>query len=327
MASQYAIGFLINPVSGGGLGARVYSHLPEIMASFGYADDTWKAFIIGEDDAAQKTQYLLQCSKKIIAVGGDGTIGLVLNQLRMNQSEAEIGLLPLGTGNDLGRTLGIYDVYRQRGLLACVKRLIKASYTEFDLWSVNQSSTLAAYISIGMDAAILHDFDDARKRGKIPRSTFWYKLYYLSKFFYRMKYNISRPIRLKMNLGSQDLEVSLQGLCCCLIGNISSYSGGAYPFDKNKFNDGKLDIICFKGIGPYLLQQVVSRISPYCYKWMTKRMQIYQAYSVSLINMNGEFIQLDGEDISKKFKNQDLEIKLSRKVRLLDLRKAPFEVF
>lgn len=45
--------------------------------------------------------------RTIIAAGGDGTISSVVNGLCSEPHEAALGILPLGTGNDLCRTLGI----------------------------------------------------------------------------------------------------------------------------------------------------------------------------------------------------------------------------
>ncbi|MFC1586185.1 diacylglycerol/lipid kinase family protein [Fibrobacterota bacterium] len=181
---KYSIAFLINPVSGGGLGARVFSQLPEIMASFGYSQTDWIAYLTKETSLMDQIRSSVQISRKIIAVGGDGTIGQILNQLRLHHCDAEVGLIPLGTGNDLGRSLGIYRVFTQKGLLACIKRLLKANSTEFDLWSVNRDSTMATYLSIGMDAAILHDFDQARKKGMLAKSALINKMYYVLRFFF-----------------------------------------------------------------------------------------------------------------------------------------------
>jgi diacylglycerol kinase (ATP) len=44
---------------------------------------------------------------RIVAAGGDGTINSVLNAIRQRRADVQLGLVPLGTGNDLARTLAI----------------------------------------------------------------------------------------------------------------------------------------------------------------------------------------------------------------------------
>lgn len=43
----------------------------------------------------------------VVAAGGDGTINEVVNGLSANWAQARLGILPLGTGNDLARTLAL----------------------------------------------------------------------------------------------------------------------------------------------------------------------------------------------------------------------------
>lgn len=43
----------------------------------------------------------------VVSAGGDGTLNEVLNGLAENLSAVRLGLLPLGTGNDFARTIGI----------------------------------------------------------------------------------------------------------------------------------------------------------------------------------------------------------------------------
>ncbi len=43
----------------------------------------------------------------IIAAGGDGTLNEIINGIGENLNEARVGLIPLGTGNDFARTIGI----------------------------------------------------------------------------------------------------------------------------------------------------------------------------------------------------------------------------
>jgi diacylglycerol kinase (ATP) len=43
----------------------------------------------------------------IIAAGGDGTLNEVINGIGENLGDAAVGLIPLGTGNDFARTIGV----------------------------------------------------------------------------------------------------------------------------------------------------------------------------------------------------------------------------
>ena len=43
----------------------------------------------------------------VVAAGGDGTLNEVINGIQENAGEACVGLLPLGTGNDFARTIGL----------------------------------------------------------------------------------------------------------------------------------------------------------------------------------------------------------------------------
>jgi diacylglycerol kinase (ATP) len=43
----------------------------------------------------------------IIAAGGDGTLNEVINGIGENLGDARVGLIPLGTGNDFARTIGV----------------------------------------------------------------------------------------------------------------------------------------------------------------------------------------------------------------------------
>jgi diacylglycerol kinase (ATP) len=50
---------------------------------------------------------LREGAEMVVAAGGDGTINEVINGLASNFSQARLGILPLGTGNDLARTLAL----------------------------------------------------------------------------------------------------------------------------------------------------------------------------------------------------------------------------
>ena len=60
------------------------------------------------DDVGQQVRSAIdQGAKRIIVAGGDGTVSQVIDELADDFTQADLAILPLGTGNDLARSLGI----------------------------------------------------------------------------------------------------------------------------------------------------------------------------------------------------------------------------
>jgi diacylglycerol kinase (ATP) len=60
----------------------------------------------GSAARAAKTSLAKGC-ELIVAAGGDGTLNEVINGIGENLGAAAVGLIPLGTGNDFARTIGV----------------------------------------------------------------------------------------------------------------------------------------------------------------------------------------------------------------------------
>ncbi len=328
-AGRVEIAFLINPISGGGIGRRVFHQLPEIMDSFGFVAGAWRAELTEAGRLEEQTDGMLETARKVIAVGGDGTIGFVLSRLRLRDlGDTEIGLIPLGTGNDLGRAMGIFRIYNERGLIACVKRLLKAQSARFDLWDLNGKLTMASYVSLGMDAAVLHDFDVARKAGKIPTGSIFNKLFYVQAFMKRSANRISGKCTLVLGMDGGDHRIELDGALCCVVANINSYAAGARVFPSARFDDGHLEVAVFDRLWKFSLLVGLTRLLPRFAKVMGRRIRLYHARSVEIVGGQGEFCQLDGEDITGYLSETGrLAIRPSRHVNLLDLRRESFSLF
>jgi diacylglycerol kinase (ATP) len=81
----------------------------------------------------------------IVAAGGDGTINEVVNGLAADFEKATLGIIPLGTGNDLARTLALPDDPREALALSTegpVRRidLIKVESADTMVYGVNAAA-------------------------------------------------------------------------------------------------------------------------------------------------------------------------------------------
>ena len=151
------ITFLINPLSGGGDGGALLSKIKSLSQK----DNSISVFTLDEIVPEQ-----LPSSEVIVICGGDGTISSLAPKVAEKCSK--IGVLPLGTGNDLARTLDISSELHTREANEIVSYFLKSSYRELPIFRVkfNQSESSARYLlnylSIGFDARVAYLFDKVR---------------------------------------------------------------------------------------------------------------------------------------------------------------------
>jgi diacylglycerol kinase (ATP) len=120
-----------------------------------------------ETGAAQAKQALAEGHSLILVAGGDGTVRCVAQELAY--TDAEIGLIPLGTGNVLARNLSVPLGSIER---AALKAAVGESH-RIDLGRVTfkyaddrpeESHAFAVMAGIGLDAKIIMNTDSERKR-------------------------------------------------------------------------------------------------------------------------------------------------------------------
>jgi len=89
---------IVNPVAGGGRAGRAIDWLRARGAKVRITTRAGEAEVL----AANAGNH-----DRVIAVGGDGTVQEIVNGLLASSSRRTLGLVPIGTGNDLARSLGL----------------------------------------------------------------------------------------------------------------------------------------------------------------------------------------------------------------------------
>lgn len=314
--------FLINPVSGGGQGQKVFDFLPEIMASMGFAPEEWRSELTLRDGFHAQLQAALSQASTLVAVGGDGTVSAVLKAVMESgrANEVRVGLIPLGTGNDLARVLNLYDAYVNKGLLFLVRRLVEASARPFDLWKVNGEWVMANYFSSGIDARIAHDFNRDRAQGRIPgNSVLANKWHYVKSFFADRAHRLGEG---QVRVRSQDdewLTYSITRNRTVIVGNIPSFASGSNPFENSYMADGLLEVVRVPGLANFLAAVLLGG-HPWLGPWYKKHfMPSIKARELYLDLGPGEFLQLDGEDMGGQLR-RPVHIEFGSQVQMLALR-------
>ena len=68
----------------------------------------------------------------MVAVGGDGTVHDVANGIFRQDADVALGVVPIGTGNDFAKLLGVY----RHSPVRAVQRLVSAEVRRFDVGEV-----------------------------------------------------------------------------------------------------------------------------------------------------------------------------------------------
>lgn len=111
--------YVVNPAAGGGKIDKIQEKLKSRLRELGVMGEFAKS--TGPEDVAKLTRMAIDKGyKTIVAVGGDGTINEVMNQLVGNEKTV-LGIIPIGSTNDLADTLGIKSWYQATGVLASRK--------------------------------------------------------------------------------------------------------------------------------------------------------------------------------------------------------------
>jgi diacylglycerol kinase (ATP) len=93
---------ILNPAAGS------ISDLDSVLKQIAQLPDAEIFTTTKPGSAARFARTAIQKGREmIVAAGGDGTLNEVINGIREDLGEARVGLLPLGTGNDFARTLGL----------------------------------------------------------------------------------------------------------------------------------------------------------------------------------------------------------------------------
>ncbi|MCW5936280.1 MAG: diacylglycerol kinase family lipid kinase [Fimbriimonadaceae bacterium] len=140
---------IVNPFGGSGRTARVFEGFRAAGALEGIEVCTTERPGHATVIARRATQ---EGAKRVIAMGGDGTLNEVVNGLL--GSEAVLGIVQVGTGNDYAKTLGIPTDPKEALRLA-----LEGKGRAVDVGIVNDELAFVNVAGVGFDAEVTKTFN------------------------------------------------------------------------------------------------------------------------------------------------------------------------
>ena len=129
---------ILNPAAGRGAARRAESVVARAFRAQGWAVDVVRTEGPGHGQELA-AQAVREGARHVVAVGGDGTVHDVANGLLRNAADAALGVVPVGSGNDFAKLVGVYG----HDPVRAVARLVTAGSRRFDAgrvlgeWFVN----------------------------------------------------------------------------------------------------------------------------------------------------------------------------------------------
>jgi diacylglycerol kinase (ATP) len=285
--SNYRYLFIINPVAG--IGGK--KHFPEmIMRVFGEMDVIVETcFTTGRGDASRLVWENWERFDVFVAVGGDGTVNEVISAVA--GTEKLFSLIPAGSGNALGRELGL-SMWPARAL----KEMVASHLRIIDTGKVN-GRRFVNVCGVGFDAHIAGRFAKSKIRGPLP-----YVAHVLRDF---MSY---QPHWYRITIDGKTFR---RKAFVVTVANTSQFGNNAYIAPRAKIDDGLLDICILKPFPVGVVPDLALRLfngqldhSKYCEYHQGKEILIegetlgYQVDGEPIVNSQPLQLSVDGKSLN-----------------------------
>jgi diacylglycerol kinase (ATP) len=240
-------------------------------------------------DSGQATEFAHQAAEDgyelVVAAGGDGTLNEVINGIAAHVDRVRVGLIPLGTGNDFARTLGLPDSVED-----CIDVLRAGHIRPVDLVRVtNGGVRYMLNVSAGGFSGTVGE----KLTPEIKKS--WGPLAYLrcaAEAFPEL-----RAYRTTIVLdGMAPLELNLYN---AIVANGQFVAGGTQVAPEAKIDDGQLDLVLVpeRPMGEMVMMAAQMLVGNH----LTSDAIVFRrAAKVSISSTPGMWFNVDGELIGNE---------------------------
>ncbi|XP_049892262.1 diacylglycerol kinase iota isoform X6 [Epinephelus moara] len=336
----------VNPKSGGNQGAKV-------LQMFMWILNPRQVFDLSQGGLREALElYRKVPNLRILACGGDGTVGWILSaldELQMNP-QPPVAVLPLGTGNDLARTLNWGGGYTDEPVSKVLCHVEDGSVVQLDRWNLlvekgagqpeegTQKLPLNVfnnYFSLGFDAHVTLEFHESREANPEKfNSRFRNKMFYagaaFSDFLQRSSRDLSKHVRVVCD--GTDLTPKIQELKfqCIVFLNIPRYCAGTMPWgntgDHRDFEPQRHDDGCIEVIGFTMASLAALQVGGHGERLHQCREVVLTTFKTVPVQVDGEPCRLAPSTLRISLRNQANMVQKSKRRTSVPLLNDPHAV-
>ena len=268
-SSNVDILFILNPIAGG---KNKTKWEPVIRAYFKSLYESIDFFILtGTDDATSIRDRIQKTKpKKVVAVGGDGTISLVAKQLL--NSTIPMGILRGGSANGMATELNIPDDPQLQ-----MEIIVNGKKGKCDVIKINDKDICLHLSDFGLNARIVKYFDKSSFRGMWAYGRVLIKILLQRKLF-------------DAHIVADNLDLKIPAYMI-VIANATKYGTGAVINPDGKIDDGKFELVIVRKISLIEFFKMFLSGKPF----NPKKVEIFQTTHAEITIGKAIHFQIDGE--------------------------------
>ena len=261
--------FAINPVSGGKNKVNWEKRIREYFKARPHTIEFF--FLTGQSDDESLKQHITKFAPdRVVAVGGDGTIKSVAQQLL--GTGIPLGIIPGGSANGMAKELGLpIDV--EKNLAIVVNGQVK----DIDVIRINDKEISLHLSDIGMNALLIKYFERHKGRGK------WG---YFKAVFRTLWEKQLMHVHIKGN-GVDERRKAFM----IVLANATKYGTGALINPEGSLDDGEFELIIVRRLA---LAELIKMLIQHR-QFNPNKIDIIKVKEVILTPVRKAYFQVDGE--------------------------------
>ena len=244
--------FLVNPASANGSTRRAWPEIAHRAAAAGL--DGEALFSEGPGGIARVAERAAEMgAKRVVVVGGDGTVNEAVNGLVSVGAgkEVQLAVIPRGTGTDFVRTFGIST--KVDAAIAVARdgavRSIDAGKVSYRAWDGSEGSSFFVNVgSAGMSGAVAMRANSTSKALGGQVSFLWATLAVFARW---------RNVEVSVDVGDEHREGSMLDV---IVANCEWLGGGMHMTPNAKPDDGVFDVLLIGDVTKRDLVQTMPKI-------------------------------------------------------------------
>lgn len=244
--SRENVSLFINPTAGRGRAGRRMDRICEIFDEARIAFDLYQSKAVG--DLESKVSALVNAgSHRIVVAGGDGTVHEAVNGIMRADGDAQLGLIPTGTGNDFAKACWLPLDWEQATRQLADRLMGNSGCRRIDIGCLNDRF-FANGAGIGFDAKVT----------RLARAYRWPigDLVYLFSIFRCMVDGIDTP---QVTISAGELDWS--GPVTLVNVSNGAWIGGMFHIAPQALNnDGQLEMIIVDPVSRLRISSLIPKL-------------------------------------------------------------------